>query len=94
MVEVNCETDFVARNDDFQALVQDVACRSPRPPRCGAPRGGPRRAGPRSARSPWPRCRTKQPAAICEKIVEGKLDKFFQDVCLLDQPFVKDDKKR
>ena len=92
LVEINCETDFVARNDKFRDLVRDVAMHIaampaavPRPRRGAAGRSSPSCAS--SSRS---RPRASR-AAIAEKIVDGKLNKWYEDHVVLEQSFVKDD---
>jgi elongation factor Ts len=95
LVEINCETDFVARTDDFKALVTGIAMH--------VAAMGPlavRReeispdlvAHERKIYTEQVRAEGK-PEAIVEKIVEGKMNKWFSEVVLLDQPYVKDDKK-
>jgi elongation factor Ts len=95
LVEVNCETDFVARNEVFQAFVKDVAMhiaasnplylrREDVPPEVVA------------KEREIAKLQLKEqgkPEHIWEKIAEGKIDKFFKEVCLLEQPFVKDPDK-
>ena len=92
LIEINCETDFVARTDEFQALVKDlamqVAAASPRHVRredvpADVVEG--ERAIYRTQASS-----SGKPAAVIEKIVDGKVEKFFADICLLEQPFIKD----
>ena len=96
MVEVNCETDFVARNDDFQALVRDVAMHIA----ATAPKYLDRTEIPADAlekEKEIQRAQLKEagkPEAMWEKILVGKLEKFYETVCLVDQFWVKDDKKR
>jgi elongation factor Ts len=96
LVEVNCETDFVARTDGFQALVKDVAMqiaaaapqwvrREEVPPEVVAKEIEIAKAQLREQ---------KKPEALLEKIATGKLEKFYEQTCLLEQPFVKDDKKK
>ena len=92
LVEVNCETDFVARTDDFQQLVKDlsmhVAASAPRfvaREQVTADLLESERAIYREQAG-----KTGKPAAVVEKIVEGKLEKFYAECCLLEQPFVKD----
>jgi elongation factor Ts len=92
MVEVNCETDFVARTNDFQQLVKDismhVAASAPRfvsrdqvtPEDIAAEREIYREQA----------LKTGKPAPVVEKIVDGKIEKFYAEACLLEQPFVKD----
>jgi len=96
LVEVNCETDFVARSEDFQRFVKDVAmhiCASePQyvsktdiPAEVLAKEKeialGQAKADPKNA---------NKPENILEKMVQGRLDKFYSEVALLEQPFVKD----
>ena len=92
IVEVNCETDFVARTDDFIQLVKDlsmhVAASAPRfvsRDQVTADLLESERAIYREQAG-----KTGKPAAVVEKIVEGKLEKFYAECCLLEQPFVKD----
>jgi elongation factor Ts len=96
LVEVNCETDFVARTEGFQTLVKDVAMqiaavapqwvrREDVPPEVVAKEIEIAKAQMRDQ---------KKPEAILEKIAQGKVEKFYEQACLLDQPFVKDDKKK
>ena len=92
LVEVNCESDFVARTEDFQELLKDIAMHiaatDPRYVR-------------REDVTPEDLEREKdiyrsiaaatgKPPAVVEKIVEGKMSKFYEEVCLLDQPFIKE----
>jgi elongation factor Ts len=93
LIEVNCETDFVARNDDFKAFVKDlclqIAAASPLyVSRDQVPEA--ELASEREIASA--QVQNKPPAAI-QKIVEGKLEKHFSTVCLVDQPFVKNPDK-
>ncbi len=89
LVEVNCETDFVARNDAFRDLVKDIAQQIA----AANPRYISREEVPAEtveAEKEIYRAQVKdKPAAAIEKIVDGKLDKFFSTLCLLEQPFVK-----
>ena len=92
LVEVNCETDFVARTDDFQALVKDVAMHiaasDPRFVRreevTGADLDAERRIYRQQALDEG------KPEHIVDRIVEGKIEKFYGQTVLLEQPFVKD----
>jgi elongation factor Ts len=92
MVEVNCETDFVAKTDDFHAFAKDIAMhiaasnplyiqRESVPPDILERESEVYRAQAREA---------GKPEKIIEKIVGGKLEKFYSEVCLLEQPFIKD----
>ena len=95
MVEVNCETDFVARTPDFLALCKDLAMHIA----SAAPMAVSSDQIPAETVERERRIYTEQVAAegkpenIRAKIVEGKIKKFFSEVTLLDQPFVKDDKQ-
>jgi elongation factor Ts len=92
LVEVNCESDFVARTDDFKELVHDIAMHIAA-------------SDPKYVRkedvTPEDFAREKdifldqaiksgKPANIAEKMVTGKMEKFYEEVCLLEQPFIKD----
>ena len=94
MVEMNCETDFVARTEDFENLCKDVAMQVA----AMAPRWVKRDEVPSDIVDKEKEIYRAQmadsgkPANVIEKIVEGKLDKFYKDNCLLEQAFVKDDK--
>ena len=92
LVELNCESDFVARTEDFQELLKDIAMHIAA-------------SDPRYVRREdvteedlarekdiyrAQAAATGKPAPVIEKIVEGKMAKFYEEVCLLDQPFVKE----
>ena len=93
MVEVNSETDFVARNNDFKAFVHDIAMHIA----AAAPRYISRDDVPQEVVDAEMAIYTEQakatgkPDNILEKIATGKLNKFYGQFCLLEQPFVKDD---
>jgi len=95
MVELNCETDFVARNENFQALARDIAIHVA----MANPIYKSREDVPEEALAAERDALAKEaenegkPPQVVEKIVEGRLNKFFQEQCLLDQAFVKDDSK-
>jgi elongation factor Ts len=95
LVEVNCETDFVARNEAFQALVKDVAMQiAASNPLWVRREEVPADVVAKEMEIAKAQMREqKKPEAIIEKIAQGKVDKFYKEVCLLEQPFVKDDKK-
>jgi elongation factor Ts len=92
LIEVNCETDFVARNSEFQEMVKELAmqvawsnptylCREEIPEEV------------LNQEREIYRVQAKQsgkPETVVEKIAEGKMEKFFQGVCFLEQPFIKD----
>jgi elongation factor Ts len=95
LVEVNCETDFVARTDEFQRLVKDIAMQiaaaNPRYVR----RDEVSEEEKEKERAIY-RAQTEQsgkPAAVVDRIVEGKLEKFFSETCLLEQPFIREPSK-
>jgi len=96
LVEVNCETDFVARTDEFQSFVHDIAMHivatSPQYVSIGDV--------PEEVMEKEKAIYRKEmegqgkPENILERIIEGKLNKFYQDACLLEQPFIKDEDKK
>jgi len=99
LVEVNCETDFVARTEEFQALVKDIAMHvAAAEPRYVAREEVPadvldkEREITRAQIANDPKNANK-PEQVIEKIVEGRLNKFYEEAVLLDQPFVKDPAK-
>ncbi|OGD09359.1 MAG: translation elongation factor Ts [Candidatus Aminicenantes bacterium RBG_13_62_12] len=94
LVEIHCETDFVARNSDFQDMVKNIAMHiAAARPKYLSVEDIPasvleeERAVIREQLKDQ-----KKPPEILEKIVQGKLGKFYEEVCLLDQPFIRDDK--
>jgi elongation factor Ts len=89
LIEVNCETDFVARNDEFKAFVKDLCLQIAAASPLYVTRDQVPEAELAQEREiAAPRSQGKPPAAV-QKIVEGKLEKYYSTVCLLDQPFVK-----
>ena len=99
LVEVNCETDFVARGEDFQQLVKDIAMHiAAAEPRyvsrdeVNAETLDKERDIARAQAKNDPKNANK-PEQVIEKIVEGRLNKFYEEVVLLDQPFIKDPAK-
>ena len=99
LVEINCETDFVARTDEFQQLVKDIAMHVA----AAEPRYITREEVPADALAKEreiARAQAKndpknanKPEQVIDKIVEGRLNKFYEETVLLDQPFVKDPAK-
>lgn len=95
LVEVNCETDFVARTEEFQRLVKDIAMQVA----AANPRYVRRDEVPEAERERERaiyRAQTAQsgkPAAVVERIVGGKLEKFYSEACLLEQPFIREPSK-
>jgi elongation factor Ts len=96
LVEVNCETDFVARTDAFQALVKDLAMHvAAMAPLYVRREEVPAEVAAKEMEIARGQAREqKKPEAIVEKIAQGKVEKFYQQTCLMEQPFVKDDKKK
>jgi elongation factor Ts len=89
LLEVNCETDFVARNDDFKAFCRDVCLQiAAASPLYVSREQVPEADLAKEREIAVAQVQGKPPAAV-QKIVEGKLEKFYSTVCLLDQPFVK-----
>ena len=92
LVEVNCESDFVARTEDFKELVHDIAMHiaasDPKFVRKEdvTPEAFEREKDIYRAQA----AATGKPPAVVEKIVAGKMEKFYEEVCLLEQPFIKD----
>ncbi len=91
LVEVNCESDFVARTELFQTLVRDLAMQvvAVKPTWVG-PADVPADVVARQREEAQAQASGK-PAAVVEKIIEGKLAKFYEDNCLLEQAFIRDD---
>ena len=94
LVEVNCETDFVARNEEFKELVKNIAMHiAASEPLYVAPEDIPADILEKEKDIIREQFKdSKKPAEIVEKIVQGKLGKFYEEVCLLEQPYIKDDK--
>jgi len=93
LLEVNCETDFVARNEKFQEFVKDVAMQiAAANPQYLAKEDVPAEAIERE-KEVFKAQAGDKPAAVLEKMMVGKLNKFYQETCLLQQLFVKDDKR-
>ncbi len=92
LVEVNCETDFVAKTEDFQNLVKDIAMQIA----AASPLFVKREDMPAELIEKERDVYISQvkeagkPDHVIEKIVEGKLEKYYKDVCLLEQPFIRD----
>ena len=93
LIELNCETDFVARTDAFKKLAHDLAMQLvAAKPLYLAPEDIPPDALEKEKEIYQAQARDMgKPERIIEKIVEGKLQKYYQEVCLMEQPFIKDD---
>ncbi|QXD31073.1 translation elongation factor Ts [Candidatus Pelagisphaera phototrophica] len=93
LIEVNCETDFVAKTDDFKSFVKDICLHvAAVNPICISRDEVPADLIEKEREIAASQAEGKPPAAV-QKIVEGKLNKYFATACLLDQPFVKDGEK-
>ena len=92
LVEVNCETDFVARTDDFQQLVKDLAMQVAAATPSYVSREDVPGAVVEKEREIYRQqmADQKKPAQVVDKIVEGKLEKFYAESCLMEQPFIRD----
>jgi elongation factor Ts len=92
IVEVNCESDFVARTEDFQEMLRDIAMHiaatDPRYIRKEDVTAEDMEREKEIYRAQA--AATGKPAPVVEKIVEGKMSKFYEEVCLLEQPFIKE----
>ena len=89
LVEINCETDFVAKTDDFKSFCQDICLQIA----AASPAYVRREEVPEAELAKEREIAMAQvagkPPAAAQKIIEGKLEKYFEQVCLMDQPFVK-----
>ena len=96
MLEINCETDFVARTEAFQALAKDICLHVA----AANPQYLDRASVPAAMIDKEKEIYSEQlktqgkPANVVEGILKGKLDKFYEDMCLLEQAYVKDDSKK
>jgi elongation factor Ts len=91
LVEINCETDFVAKTDDFKQLVKDItmhiaACEPRYIQREDVPEEMAKQEK-EIVKSEF----TNKPDQVIEKIAKGRLDKFYGQICLMEQPFVKEE---
>jgi elongation factor Ts len=89
LIEVNCETDFVARNDDFRQLCKDLCLQIAAANPLYVSRDQVPEADVTKEREIAAAQVLGKPPAAVQKIVDGKLEKFFSTICLIDQPFVK-----
>lgn len=94
LLEVNCESDFVARNDEFKELVKNIAIHiaASNPRYVSSEEISPEILEQEKDIIEEQFKDSKKPPEIIEKIIQGKLGKFYEEVCLLDQPYIKDDK--
>jgi elongation factor Ts len=94
MVEMNCETDFVARTDDFKELVKDIAMHVAAANPSYLSRENVPQDVIEQEKEIYRAQITDKPQHVIEKIVEGKLEKFYSDTCLLEQIFIKDPEQK
>jgi len=92
LIELNCESDFVALTDDFQELLKDIAMHiAASDPRYVKPEDVTIEDLEREKEIYRAQAAaTGKPAAVIERILDGKMAKFYEEVCLLEQPFIKD----
>ena len=93
LIEINCETDFVARNDDFKSFVRDLCLQIAAANPLFVSRDQVPEADLAKEREIASAAVAGKPPAVVQKIVEGKLESFYSTICLLDQPFVKQNDK-
>ena len=94
LVEVGCESDFVARNDDFKEFVKNVAMQVAASNPIYVKKEDVPEASVKKETEIITAQLSGKPAAQLEKIIQGKLAKFFEDACLMEQPFIKDTSMR
>ena len=92
LIEVNCESDFVARTEDFQSLVHDIAMQiAAADPQFVRREDVTQEAIEREKDIQKSRARNEgKPEKMLDKIIEGRMNKFYEEICLLEQPFIKD----
>lgn len=95
LVEINCETDFVARTDEFKSFARDVAMHIAAANPIYVDVNGIDPAALKKEKSTVEKevAASGKPSEFAEKMVEGKMGKWYEQVCLLNQPFIKDDSK-
>lgn len=96
LVEVNCETDFVARNEEFKNLVKDIAMQiAASNPKYISKEDVPEEVIKKEREILKVQAMNEgKPEHIAEKIVDGRIEKFYEENCLLEQPFIKDPDKK
>ncbi len=90
LIEINCETDFVARNGEFRKLTRELAMQVAAANPLYVSRDDVPAESIEKEKEIYRTQITGKPANVVEKIVEGKLEKYFSEVCLLEQPYIKD----
>jgi elongation factor Ts len=96
LIEVNCETDFVAKTDDFKNLVRELSMQvaAMQPEYVSREEVPQDRLAGEIAGYKQAAIDEGKPAAIAEKIAQGKVDKYFANICLMEMPFIRDDSKK
>lgn len=96
LVEINCETDFVARTAEFQILVKDIAMQvaAANPHYVRREEVSPEHLGKEKTIYRQQALETGKPEKVVDKIVDGKIERFYSEVCLLEQAFIKDPDKK
>jgi len=96
LIEVNCETDFVARTDDFRALVRDLAMQvAAAIPLAVHPEELDENVVAKEREIFAEQAKASgKPEKIVEKMVEGRIQKFYEEACLMEQPFIKDQNRK
>jgi len=96
LVEVNCETDFVARTEEFKYLVKELTLQiAAQAPRWVSPEDVPEEIREREERFFWEELEeSNKPEEIKRRIVEGKMKRFYEENCLLEQEYIRDPEKR
>ena len=96
LLELNCETDFVARTEEFQALVKDLSMQiaAANPQYVRREDGGEEELERERAIYRQQATELKKPEAVLAKIVDGKMERFYEDACLMEQAFIKEPTRR
>ena len=96
LVEINCETDFVARTAEFQMLVKDIAMQvaAANPQYVRREEVSPQDLDKEKSIYRQQALETVKPEKVVDKIVDGKIERFYSEVCLLEQAFIKDPDKK
>lgn len=95
LLELNCETDFVARNEEFRQLAKDIAMHiAAANPQYVSKEQIPQEVIEKEKEIYRAQITGNKPPQVIEKIIEGKLEKFYEEMCLLNQPFVKEPERK
>lgn len=96
LIEINCETDFVARTDEFKILTKEIAMHiAASNPRYISTTDVPEEVLEKEKEIYATQAKNEgKPPQVIDRIVQGKLEKFYQEICLLEQPWVRDPEKR